>query len=101
MWLGVLKVWGSGLETLLPCSKGSAAKGTSCYKNLGNKGNSKCFVFIQVMAGDCFTGYSAPFFPSSTLTLYLQLLHKAWLMKLPHFPLLAKESSGTSMLFPQ
>lgn len=80
---GVLKVWGSGLETLLPCSQGSADKGTSCYTNLGNKGNSKCFLLIQVMAGDCFTGCSAPFFPSSALMLRSQLLHKAWLMKVP------------------
>lgn len=40
-------------------SEGSADKGTSCCKIWGNKGNLKCFLFMQVMAGDCFTGYLA------------------------------------------
>lgn len=83
---GTLELWGPRLGPLMPSSKGGADEGTSCCENLGNRGILKCFLFIQVMAGGCFTGYTAlPAFPSSALILYLRLLHKAELMKQTHF----------------
>lgn len=92
---GTLELWGPWLGPLMPSSKGGAEEGASCCENLGNRGNLKCFLFIQVMAGDCFTGYTAlPPFPSSALILYLRLLHKAELMKQTHFLLPAQKSSN-------
>lgn len=86
-WAWALTQWGSGLEPLLPCPKGSTDKGTPCFKNWSNKGNLKCFLFIWLVVAFLHPLLS---FSSSTLVSYIWLLPKAKLMKLTHFLLLAK-----------